>query len=63
MRILFLSSIEYVDLGNSEIIASKVEAISNVLRLKTVKDDIVPTNFSVITNDGKYYSFNATYNE
>ncbi|AJH15362.1 conjugative transposon protein TraN [Myroides profundi] len=62
-HILFPSSIEYVDLGSSEIIASKVEATSNVLRLKTIKEDISPTNFTVITNDGKYYSFNASYNE
>ncbi|MEK6451716.1 MULTISPECIES: conjugative transposon protein TraN [unclassified Myroides] len=62
-HILFPSSIEYVDLGSSEIIANKVEATSNVLRLKTVKEDISPTNFTVITNDGKYYSFNASYNE
>ncbi|STZ49415.1 Bacteroides conjugative transposon TraN protein [Myroides odoratimimus] len=62
-HILFPSSIEYVDLGSSEIIASKVEATSNVLRLKTTKEDITPTNFTVITNDGKYYNFNTTYKE
>lgn len=60
-HILFPSSIEYVDLGSNEIIANKVEATSNVLRLKTIKEDIIPTNFTVITNDGKYYNFNATY--
>ena len=60
-HILFPSSIEYVDLGSSEIIANKVEATSNVLRLKTIKEDITATNFTVITSDGKYYSFNATY--
>ncbi|MDM1097170.1 conjugative transposon protein TraN [Myroides odoratimimus] len=60
-HILFPSSIEYVDLGSSEIIANKVEATSNVLRLKTIKEDISSTNFTVITNNGKYYSFNATY--
>ncbi|MDM1680771.1 conjugative transposon protein TraN [Myroides odoratimimus] len=62
-HILFPSSIEYVDLGSSEIIASKVETTSNVLRLKTVKENVSPTNFTVITNDGKYYSFNATYKQ
>ncbi|MDM1410732.1 conjugative transposon protein TraN [Myroides odoratimimus] len=62
-HILFPSSIEYVDLGSSEIIANKVETTSNVLRLKTVKEDIAPTNFTVLTNDGKYYSFNTTYKE
>lgn len=60
-HILFPSSIEYVDLGSSEIIANKVEATSNVLRLKTIKEDITATNFTVITSDGKYYNFNATY--
>jgi len=60
-HILFPSSIEYVDLGSNEIIANKVEATSNVLRLKTIKDNITPTNFTVITTDGKYYNFNATY--
>ncbi|WP_060873545.1 conjugative transposon protein TraN [Myroides odoratus] len=62
-HILFPSSIEYVDLGSNEIIANKVEATSNVLRLKTIKEDITATNFTVITSDGKYYSFNATYKE
>ena len=62
-HIIFPSSIEYVDLGSNEIIANKVEATSNILRLKTIKEDISPTNFTVITNDGKYYSFNATYKE
>lgn len=62
-HILFPNSIEYVDLGSSEIIASKVEVTSNVLRLKTIREDVTPTNFTVITNDGKYYSFNANYNE
>lgn len=62
-HILFPSSIEYVDLGSSEIIANKVETTSNVLRLKTTREDITPTNFTVITNDGKYYNFNASYKE
>ncbi|EHQ44312.1 conjugative transposon protein TraN [Myroides odoratus] len=62
-HILFPSSIEYVDLGSSDIIARKVETTSNVLRLKTIKEDITPTNFTVITNDGKYYNFNTTYKE
>jgi conjugative transposon TraN protein len=62
-HILFPSSIEYVDLGSQEIIASKVEVTSNVLRLKTINKNSTPTNFTVITSDGKYYSFNAFYNE
>lgn len=62
-HVLFPSSIEYVDLGSQEIIASKVEVSSNVLRLKTIKQDVTPTNFTVITSDGKYYSFNTTYKQ
>lgn len=62
-HVLFPSSIEYVDLGSSDIIANKVDATSNVLRLKTIKEDIMPTNFTVITNNGKYYSFSVSYKE
>lgn len=60
-HILFPSSIVYVDLGSNEIMASKVESARNVLRVKTVQQDIKSTNFTVITTNGQYYNFNADY--
>lgn len=61
-HLLFPSRIRYVDLGSDLLIASKAEPVGNVLRIKSaVKDFEEETNFSVITEDGKFYSFNVYY--
>ncbi|ASK32370.1 conjugative transposon protein TraN [Chryseobacterium sp. T16E-39] len=61
-HLLFPSPIRYVDLGNESLIASKSEDVSNVLRIKSsVKGFEEETNFSVITQDGKFYSFDVFY--
>lgn len=62
VHIIFPSSIKYVDLGNTNIIAGKASGVENVLRIKAaVKDFIHETNLSVITDDGNFYSFNVKY--
>jgi len=62
-HLLFPSLIRYVDLGSDFLIAGKAEDIGNVLRLKSsVRDFEEETNFSVITEDGKFYSFEVVYN-
>lgn len=64
VHILFPSSIRYVDLGSSDIIAGVVEGAKSVLRVKSsVKGFDGETNFSVITDNGNFYSFNAVYAE
>ena len=61
-HLLFPSRIRYVDLGSDLLIASKAEPVGNVLRIKSaVKDFEEETNFSVITEDGKFYSFDVYY--
>ncbi|MEF9477282.1 conjugative transposon protein TraN [Chryseobacterium sp. 1B4] len=61
-HVIFPSPIRYVDLGSELLVANKAEPIGNVLRIKsTVKDFEEETNFSVITEDGKFYSFDASY--
>ncbi|MFN1217688.1 conjugative transposon protein TraN [Chryseobacterium kwangjuense] len=61
-HLIFPSSIRYVDLGSDLLVANKVEPIGNVLRVKSaVRDFEEETNFSVITEDGKFYSFDASY--
>lgn len=61
-HLLFPSRIRYVDLGSDLLIASKTEPVGNVLRIKSaVKDFEEETNFSVITEDGKFYSFDVYY--
>ena len=61
-HLIFPTAICYVDLGSEYLIAGKAEDAENVLRVKaTVRDFEPETNFSVITNDGRFYSFNVYY--
>lgn len=61
-HLLFPSRIRYVDLGSDLLIANKAEPIGNVLRIKSaVRDFEEETNFSVITEDGKFYNFDVYY--
>lgn len=61
-HLIFPSPIRYVDLGSDFLVANKAEPIGNVLRVKSaVRDFEEETNFSVITEDGKFYSFDASY--
>ena len=58
VHILFPSEVKYVDLGSFDIIAE------NVVRIKAaVKGFERETNFSVITADGCFYSFNVVYKD
>lgn len=61
-HLIFPTAIRYVDLGSEYLIAGKAEDAENVLRIKaSVKDFETETNFSVITNDGRFYNFNVFY--
>lgn len=63
LHIIFPTAIRYVDLGSEYLIAGKAEDAENVLRVKaSVRDFETETNFSVITDDGRFYSFNVHYN-
>ncbi len=61
-HLIFPTAIRYVDLGSDYLIAGKAEDAENVLRVKaSAKDFEQETNFSVITNDGRFYSFDVQY--
>jgi len=61
-HLIFPAAIRYVDLGSEYLIAGKAEDAENVLRVKAAVRDFEPeTNFSVITEDGRFYSFNVYY--
>jgi len=63
-HIIFPAGIRYVDLGSDYIIAGKADDADNVLRVKAAaKGFESETNFSVITEDGNFYGFNACYGE
>nr|WP_233166783.1 conjugative transposon protein TraN [Pedobacter sp. ASV2] len=61
-HIIFPSKIKYVDLGSEYLIAGKADGADNVLRIKAAIRDFEPeTNFSVITEDGRFYNFDVFY--
>lgn len=60
--VIFPSSIASVNLGSANIIAGKYPGAENVLRVQAaVRDFTAETNFSVITDEGSYFSFNVKY--
>jgi conjugative transposon TraN protein len=63
-HIIFPSGIRYVDLGSDYIVAGKADDADNVLRVKAAARGFTEeTNFSVITDDGNFYGFNACYSD
>ena len=62
VHIIFPSAVRYVDLGSDWIIAVKADGAENVIRVKATTEGFPgETNFSVICEDGSFYSFNARY--
>jgi len=64
VHLIFPSGIAYIDLGSPNIIAGKAEGAENVVRVKAaIKDFVGETNFSVITDEGSFYSFIVNYSD
>lgn len=62
VHIIFPAAVRYVDLGSNHIIAGKADGAENVIRVKATTEGFPgETNFSVICEDGSFYSFNAKY--
>jgi conjugative transposon TraN protein len=62
VHVIFPAAVNYVDLGSSSIIAGKADGSENVIRIKAAVQGFErETNFSVITEDGSFYSFNVKY--
>jgi len=61
-HIIFPSAVKYVDLGSPNLIAGKAGDAENVIRIKSaVRGFETETNFSVICEDGSFFSFNVNY--
>ncbi|KAA5542002.1 conjugative transposon protein TraN [Adhaeribacter rhizoryzae] len=63
VSLIFPSGVHSVDLGSGAVIADKFTGVENVLRVKANMKGFPETNLSVITKDGKYYSFYVSYQE
>ena len=62
-NLIFPYAIKSVDLGNGAVLAQKAKGVENILQLKAGKENFTPTNVSVVTADGRFYSFVLSYAE
>ncbi len=61
-NLVFPAAITSIDRGSQDIIVEKAVGVENILRVKADAKDFEETNLSVITNDGKLYSFLVCFN-
>jgi conjugative transposon TraN protein len=62
-NLLFPYSIKSVDRGSRDVLVQKARGVDNVLQLKAGKRNFKETNLTVITADGKLYSFLLGYSQ
>jgi conjugative transposon TraN protein len=60
-NLIFPYGIKSVDIGSPDLMAQKTSGAENVLQLKAAKENFDETNLTVITSDGKLYSFLIDY--
>jgi len=60
-HLIFPYAIKSVDRGSPDILAQKAKGVENVLLVKAGRQNFKESNLSVITADGKYYSFLVNY--
>jgi conjugative transposon TraN protein len=63
VSIIFPAGVHSVDLGSEALLADKFTGVENVLRVKANTKGFPETNLSVITRDGRLYSFHVHYQE
>ncbi|WP_026260283.1 conjugative transposon protein TraN [Segetibacter koreensis] len=60
-NLIFQYAIKSVDRGSADVLAQKAKGVENILLVKAGRENFPQTNLSVITADGKLYSFVLDY--
>jgi conjugative transposon TraN protein len=60
-NLIFPYQLKSVDKGSRDILAQKAKGASNILQLKAARADFAQTNLTVVTAEGKLYSFIVDY--
>jgi len=60
-NLVFPAAITSVDRGSKDILVQKATGVENILKVKADIKDFVETSLSIITADGKLYSFIVAY--
>jgi conjugative transposon TraN protein len=63
INLIFAYGIKSVDKGSRSILAQKAKGVENILQLKAAAKGFEQTNLTVITSDGKLYSFVVNYSD
>ncbi|SHH93281.1 Bacteroides conjugative transposon TraN protein [Flavobacterium sp. CF108] len=61
--IVFPYAVKSVDRGSQDILVQKAKGVENILLLKAGKQNFTQTNLTVVTSDGKLYSFVLNFDE
>jgi conjugative transposon TraN protein len=62
-NIIFPYGLKSVDRGSRDFIVQKAKGVENILQLKANKVHFPPTNLTVVTADGKFYSFMVSFSD
>jgi len=62
-NIIFSYPIKSVDRGSKDVLAQKANGAENILQVKAARENFISTNLSVITSDGKLFSFVIDYDK
>ncbi|MFX1705746.1 conjugative transposon protein TraN [Chitinophaga sp. CC14] len=60
-NIIFPFAISSVDRGSRDLMVQKAKGVKNILQVKAGKENFPETNLSIVTEDGKFYSFLVGY--
>ncbi|MFV8354891.1 conjugative transposon protein TraN [Flavobacterium sp. XS1P32] len=62
-NLVFPFAIKSVDKGSQDILVQKAKGLENILQIKAAQKGFFQTNLTVVTADGKLYSFVLNYGE
>lgn len=60
-NLIFPYSIKSVDRGSPDVLVQKAKGVDNILQVKAGNRDFPETNLTVVTADGRFYSFLVDY--
>jgi len=60
-NLVFPYKIKSVDIGSKDLLVQKAKGVENILLVKAAKENFEETNLSIVTGDGRLYSFSVNY--
>ncbi len=61
--VLFPYAVKSLDIGSRDVLVQKAKGVENILLLKAGRQNFAQTNLTVVTSDGKLYSFILNFDD